>query len=185
MKRIWDKTELERVYLSEKKTLREIGVVYGVTHEAIRLRLQYFNIKLRNRGLEKGSKIKRPQRWNSLERYLQERITNTKYDVLGVIPKYLLPDKSTCSDCHRQAPHIQFHHIKYPARKIDDFIILCASCHKTRHIKGITWDKQCDIYKRYLSGVSTRKLALEYNISLSMVYKIIAKIRNNTFSLKR
>ena len=178
----WDKTELATLYQDEQKTLREIAAYYGVTYEAIRLNLKKLNIPRRSTGYIKEKSY--PHRWESLNQYFRERETptNPHTDILKNIPKYLLPHELRCSDCGKISPHMHFHHIVYPARDVNDFLVLCASCHKARHMKGMTWDKQIDLYRQHLSGTSNITLASQYNISRQLVDKIIKKIRNNHFT---
>jgi len=182
-RRKWDKAELEELYSNQYKTLRQVGSIYGVSHQAIRLNLLKFNIPIRKRtSTGKGRKPK----WNSLSEYLANRITTKKEDHLwSVIPEYLKPPKVYCSDCHRHSPHMHIHHIKYPARSEDDFLILCASCHSTRHRKGITWDKQLSLYRDYLNGLSRSELKDKYNISYPLVAKLIQKLNNGYLTLRR
>jgi len=49
----------------------------------------------------------------------------------------LMYDDYTCQDCNMPAE--QVHHLRYPAKSVDDCISLCEECHLSRHGKD-SWD---------------------------------------------
>ena len=171
MKRIWIREELSQLYHNEKNTLQDIGNLKGVTREAVRLQMNKLGIPTsrhrKNRHPFKG-KV-----YSSLNHYLSCR----KSLSINKIPRYLLPFPLKCQDCQRKR-HLHIHHIIYPALSKTDIQILCASCHQTRHRKGMTWIRQLDLYRDKLSGMKLKDLTYRYNINKAMIYRIIRKIKN-------
>jgi len=177
MKVDWDKEELIRLYWTENNSLREIAGLKGVSRERVNQVMKRFDISRRDKSARQQNRHQ-ALRFKSLSDYLTSGKDNTT-----TIHKYL-PANITCSEC-RSREHLHIHHIKYPAQEKNDIQILCHSCHKIKHIKGIAYLQQIDIYNAYIFGVSAEHLAKQYNCSLSNITKVIYKIKHGLAALKR
>ena len=175
----WSRGKLDILYNKDKKTLQEIGDLYGVSRERIRQVMEEF-------GLARGSNR------STSERRRDKRVYRTLEEFLGrpddrqtlTTPAfYKLIRNLHCSECGR-AKNIHIHHIIYPAIKLEDIQILCASCHYAKHRRGITYMKQIDIYNQYMAGETTIELAGKYQVNPNLIYAILRKIRNGNASLK-
>lgn len=170
----WKKAELAQLYNSGEKSLRDIAEIYNVSYERIRQVMEEFNIARNRKRKHKYSFF----RYKSLEDYLANHQQCGKWDTCQYTIKKYLPSNIFCSECGTTKSLI-VHHIQYPARRIEDIQILCRSCHRIKHINGMTLAKQIELYDAYNSGVKRRKLTQRYNVSYSTVDKILHKIKNN------
>lgn len=170
----WNKEELNRLYWAEDKSLQQIGDLFGVTRERIKQVMERFSIP-RKKGW--AHQKHRPHRipFKNLEDYLARGKDNTE------TMRKFLPANIACAECGRKI-HLHIHHINYPARVENDIQILCKSCHFIKHRLGINYVQQIDIYKSYVSGVSTLQLSQQYHCSRPLIYKIISKIKNGWHS---
>lgn len=163
---------LNDLYNKQGKTLKEIGQIYSITRERVRQIMESFGIK-RNRFRPHKQPHKRFFIYNSLEEYLLRDIR--RLDATSVLERFL--PKVFCAECGSKR-HLHFHHIKYKATSQEDIQVLCASCHKMKHKKGMTLIKQAGLYADYLSGMPYRQLMAKYNLSQPGVYQTIVKVRD-------
>lgn len=171
MRKRWNRQKLNNLYNIQGKTLQQIGDIFNVSRERVRQVMNQFNI---SRTRHRHHLV--PVRYKELNDYL----ANPNKHRAGedyLILRRLLPNLA-CSECGSKK-NIHFHHINYPATSQEDIQILCASCHKIKHMKGMTLTKQIDLYIKYRSGIPVPALANEYNISKPCVYMLIKKIRNS------
>ena len=170
MKVNWNKEELTRLYWTENKSLQQIGDLFGVTRERVNQIMERYSIPRRNYTERQRSRPHKP-RFKSLNDYLLNGKGYTRR-----IHKFL-PENIICAECQSKE-HIHIHHIRYPAKEVNDIQILCHSCHSIKHRKGITYIQQIDIYIAYISGIPVKQLSEQYHCSRSAIHKIIAKIKN-------
>ncbi len=174
----WSRSRLDILYNVDGRTLQEIGDLYGVSRERVRQVMEGFGLA---RGLnrEKGKSMGYAP-YKTLEEYFDD--SNQRMDIGTPIIRRLLGDLP-CSECGKRK-NIHIHHIVYPATSLRDIQVLCASCHHTKHRKGITYLIQIDIYNQYLRGETTLALAGKYGVNRNLIYAILRKIRNGNGSLK-
>jgi len=171
----WSREELNRLYWVEGQSLQQIGDLYGVTKERIKQVMEQFLIPRRKKW---GNHHRpHPLRFKNLSDYLLHGNYNTP-----TIRKFL-PKNLACSECGSRR-YLHMHHIIYPAKVWDDIQLLCASCHKMKHIGRMTLIKQIDLYNDYCSGICGRTLAIKYDISKASVYNVIKKIKNGSHTLR-
>ncbi len=174
----WNRLELEQLYIKEGKTLAEIGALKGgVSRERIRQVMESLGIpRCHNQSLHPRKKP--PPRFNDLTDYL-----NRGKDCRSTLRLYL-PKQVCCTDCGNKNKPLEIHHLHYPASCQNDIQLVCRSCHTIKHRKGITYQKQLDIVFRYEHGAKARALAVEYHVSMGLIDKIVAKLRNNLTTLR-
>jgi len=182
MNNIWieRKGEISKLYYSKGMSMDAIGGNYGVTRERMRQVMSELGLKrIKNRCHWK--KREPFSSFSSLEDYLKNRKGEGR-ETLSALRKFLLP--TSCEECGK-AVNLHIHHLKYPAENREDLQILCASCHHAKHRKGIDHNQQIDIFIRRQQGWTHKKLAEYYGINVSLVYKIIDKVKFNRSRLRR
>jgi len=173
----WSKEELTQLYWTDGKTLQQIGDFFNCSRERIKQVMEQYSIPRRNRWASQEERPHTPH-FTSLKDYLLRGKDST-----ATMRKFM-PNNLACNECGN-TKHINIHHIVYPARGEKDIQILCTSCHFIKHRTGISYIQQIDIYNAYSSGVTTIALTEEYHCSPSLIYKIVAKIKNGCPTLKR
>lgn len=171
------KEDLFRMYYGEGKTLQDIGDSSNVTRERIRQLMRKYGIPCRQ-----VNRIKHPHRNNyeTVEDYFSA-VGKRKEDCMTTIAK--LVKKTSCSKCGATS-NLVFHLKRYPAKSMDDLVVLCRVCHKAEHNPIMTYDKQLALYRRYIQGATWKEMESEFGISKSYVGKILIKIKRGYRTLR-
>ena len=151
----WNKEILTRLYWEDGKTLEDIGTIYGVTHQRIAEVMDKFEIPRSRNRTKKSSIVPMELKYKNVDELLKNYPYNRNNGYIAEIILKILP-VVYCAECRidvsklPKIKHRRFHvhHIIYPATSMKDIQILCASCHIIKHRKGITLEKQLDIYRR-------------------------------------
>lgn len=169
------KKTLMQLYYEEEKTMQDIGDIHNITRERVRQLMEKFGLP-RIRG-----RFKHPHGlyYKDIESYFNTR-RKRKGDT-AVLRRFL--DKISCSECG-STKFLDIHHINYPAKALNDIQVLCRSCHKLKHNKGMTYEKQLLLYNLHNGGITHKQLASEFGISKVLVGKIIHKIKNGYHTLR-
>ena len=172
-----DTDTLRLLYNERGMTLQQIGDMLGVT----RTRVGQIMSK---RGLVVSKRRRHiyPQKvkYATIEEYLV-RNDGTK-DATKWFRK-LIP-VTLCCYCGSDRS-LDIHHLVYPARKPCDIVVVCRSCHRAIHNKGMTYEKQIAVYSNYLKGGSVARMAEQYAVSEGLIYKLIKKLKTGSTVLKR
>ena len=173
-----DKAGLADLYYNQGKTLQDIGDIYGVTRERIRQLMSRYELpRLKRTHRHPNPPIKQYQ---TLDEYFaghkKRKTGDTKAlrNLLSIVE---------CAECGSQK-FLDVHHLRYPAMSIDDIEILCKSCHKLKHNKGMTYEKQLLLFLSYKEGASYTTLMAQFNISKPLVYLVIRKIKRGYRTLR-
>ncbi len=79
--------EMERLYLKDQKTLQEIGDIFGLSRQAIHIRLTKKGVKMRKNTENRFIRLKRE---DLVENYVEKLLTITKTaENLGVSPTHV------------------------------------------------------------------------------------------------
>lgn len=179
----WNKDELYNMYYKEKLTMQSIANKFGISKERVRQKLNYFGI---HQGTYKYHNRNAPiiKQELSIEEIFKNQTKKNRYSLAKIMK--LIPDSlKFCQDCGNYNVKLHLHHLVYPAKNMNDVVILCASCHKCRHCK-ISKNDRINIYNdRYVIGLSTKETANKYNISHDLVNAICISIRRNSSILIR
>lgn len=170
-KKNWDRQEVEKLY--ETHSIEEIGEIYGYSKAGMHKVMIRLEIPMSTRHLGRGKKGPEPF-FKTIDDYLANKKKKSKRDSLRQVAKRFL-DLAHCSECG-STQNVEIHHINYPATFITDIQILCNSCHKIKHKKGITYEKQLLIHNQHKNGARTTELAKQFGVHRSMIYFIIRKI---------
>jgi predicted DNA-binding protein YlxM (UPF0122 family) len=159
------KKELTDLYHNKNMTLREIADRFKFSHQYIQQEMEKLGIPRIKRGNKNaGNPV------NSLKEYFKNS-NNRKSDSYRVLQRFT---ENKCCECGSKK-NIHIHHIQEPATSIDDIKILCASCHRAEHQKGINITKQLKICDEYREHKDIKKIAKKYQIANSMAYQILRK----------
>jgi len=188
----WNKEILTKLYWEDSKTLEEIGTIYGVTHQRIAEVMNKLEIPRSRKRTKKSSVIRREIKYKDVDELLKNYPYNRNNGYMAGIILKILP-VIHCAECGidisklPKVKHRRFHvhHIIYPATRMKDIQILCASCHKLKHNKKITLEQQLEIYSRHSNGEYYKELAQEYKISVPTVFAIIRKLRNGQHTYRK
>lgn len=172
-----DSRKLSDLYYKQGKTLQDIGNDYGITRERVRQLMEKFGLTRLRRKQNHPNPVRKH---HSLEDYFANAHKRTGGDTgtLRNLVTYL-----QCSECS-SSRNIHIHHINYPAHSMDDIQFLCASCHHTKHRKGMTYEKQLMVFVDHIQGMLYRDIAVKYNISISRVSQVIRKVKRLPSKIK-
>jgi hypothetical protein len=157
------------MYCYDGKTLQQIGDFFGYTRERIRQKMVEWGIPRntkRNGGKNVYSRKDKPTRLNEYFNRVKKSGKEVKPTLHRNLPIEI------CQDCGSKE-YLHIHHLKYPATSLVDLQILCASCHMTRHRKGIDYTKQLEICTKYSGGLDGTQLAKEYDVNPATIYHIL------------
>ena len=149
---------LYKEYIDNKRSTRECAKAFGVTQSLIMRRMRYWNIPSRSykenkMPLKKGDKMPESQK----ENISKAMVDNPRNYMLGrTLEKHpqwkggtrvyrrmkLSEVPLVCTDCGaretiRIKTNLHVHHIDGDREnnKLDNLQVLCASCHKKKHLK--------------------------------------------------
>jgi len=175
LQNLWDTDTLSRLYYTEGKTLADIGEIYHVSRERVRQVMERAGLKrIRNRPRQHPS----PLKFTSIEQYISNS-TNRKQDCYKTLIRFF--DKTSCSQCGSKC-NLRTHCKHHPMRTEDDIEVLCASCLSLNRIGKISRQERLEIYSKYVGGQATKSLAIEYDVSRILIYKIIRVVKEDLHS---
>jgi len=156
-------------YNTERKSLREVGKLGGVTGARIQQKMVEWKFKRRKAGTMGG----RP-RFMDLDAYLEHSRTTGRQS-LSILLRLVSPLKE-CGICGSTIKlHLWSH--SWPVLFAEDLKILCSSCQWAKKLKGLDGLKQKEICRRYTAGEEARDLAKEFGVSRNRVYQVLRKGR--------
>jgi Mor family transcriptional regulator len=168
----WSRVELEALY-NQGYSLDQIGEKYKVTGERIRQVMEELNIIRRRGGTQLGCRHKNKQIYRTLDDYLAAHPVD--HPDSKAVRQYL-PDNICCADCGTKE-ELEIHHLTYPALSSGDILILCPSCHMSRHRK-MPFRSQISLWNdRVINQVGIKELAKKYGVGIYTVYLILRKFR--------
>lgn len=150
--------------------MQDIGNENGITKERVRQLMAKYNLPRLKRKPRHRSPP--PNKYETLDEYFAGE--NKRKKDTRALSRFL--SYIECAECGSKI-NLHKHYIRYPALSLDDVQILCASCHRIKHRKGLTYEKQLLLHFDYSNGVSSKELAVKYCISRAFVYRIIKKIK--------
>lgn len=159
------------LYWEEKKSLREIGKLLGLTQEGVRLKMKKYGIERRRVGCPRG--VEGEPMFKSLEEYF-EYVRRTGKESVSYLYKFIYPLKEAmkCEVCGGKR-FLRFHYLRKPVTSMKDTQLICTTCFYANMRKGINNLVRDEICKKYISGVSGVELAREYKVGTSNIYQIL------------
>lgn len=170
-----DKSRLMELYYNQGLTLQDIGDANNITRERVRQLMARHDLP----RMRRKQRHPPPPKYTTLEDYFADYTQRSK-DTPALTR---LLDYSACAECGGQK-FLEMHHIRYPASSKNDIQILCRSCHRIKHNKNMTYERQLLLFLNYQNGVTRKELMVQFDISKALVHKIIHKIRNGYRTLR-
>jgi len=169
----WVKSELEKLYTEEGRTLEEIGEMFGVSKQRVHQVVRGYELHKPPRQ-HKPRKSLRLRKYNSLDEYFAHSSIRKK-DTSAVLRRLLLEERGAkCEVCSTAQKRLHVHHYVYPASKREDVVVLCYACHFSKHGRNILDPLvKLELYTEYLKGVSALVLSRHYQISESSADRIV------------
>jgi hypothetical protein len=167
----WMKPELERLYVIERKTLKEIGYMFGVSKQRVSKIMKKHGIT-KPRSQPKSSC--HLHKYRDLDDYFAHSYRR-KHDNCALLRKLLLRERGACCElCEAVDVKLHIHHYRYPAQRKEDVVLACFSCHWKAHDKTILPPlAKLQLYMDSLQGTPIPRLAKRYHVSDSTAGIII------------
>jgi len=161
--------ELCDLYYTQRKTMKEIGHIYGLTKERIRQKMEEYHLKRRSCGPTKGK-----LRFKNLEGYLAHIRGGGRESAASLrryIKRYAPESLTHCSKCGGDPP-LFVTLAKNPATCLGDIKFLCMSCWGKPRIK-VSEKEQAEICEKYREGITGVELAKKYGVCDATLYKYL------------